>query len=237
MRKQSKSTKKWSIKGVFMIDVRKFIKENSDFEYKNFISQFTKTKFKICGVRIPHLRKFAKEIEPEYIELDNPNLTYEEILLYGFSASQFKNEDEQLEYLENLLPYIDDWSTCDEIVSSLKCLNNEKSYQKFNNLLDDGREYYVRVGIVGMMKNFIKTDKLEEILKKISELPEQEYYAKMAIAWLYAEICTFNFPIAKRQIEKTTDKFIRNRAISKANDSLRVTNFDKQELLKLKIKD
>lgn len=217
-----------------MINVKKFIKDNSDFRYANFNKQFIKTKYEICGVRIPILRKFAKEVEPEYIDLDG-KLSHEEILLYGFAAGQIKNEDEQLEYLQNILPYIDNWATCDCIIGDLKCLKSEKSYQYLSNLLQESQEYYVRVGIVGLMRFFLKTGKQEEVLKNIRAITNDAYYVKMAIAWLYAELATFNFERAKKEIAQTSDKFIRNRAISKSCDSFRVDKTQKAELSKLRV--
>ena len=217
-----------------MINIKKFIKDNSDFNYANFNRQFIKSQYEICGVRTPTLRKFAKDVEPEYIELEG-TLTHEEILLYGFAASYIKSEDEQIEYLQNILPYIDNWCTCDCIVCSFKQFKTDKSYDFLTELLQDEKEFYIRVGIVGLMRFFIKTDKLDEILKNISKITNEAYYVKMAIAWLYAEIATFNFNKAKREIEKTQDKFIRNRAISKACESFRVDKTQKEELQKFRI--
>lgn len=217
-----------------MINVKKFIRENSDFRYAEFNRQFIKSKYEICGVRIPLLRKFAKDIEPEYIDLDGV-LTHEEILLYGFAAGLIKDENEQIEYLQNILPYIDNWATCDSIVCDMKCFKTEKSYKFLMELLSDDREFFARAGLVGLMRFFIKTEKLEEILEKIRNIKNEAYYVKMATAWLYAELCTFNFERAKQEIEKTTDKFVRNRTISKANESNRVTKEQKKALANLRI--
>lgn len=219
-----------------MINIKKFLNDNADYEYARFNEKFISTKYKIIGVRLPILQKFAKDIEPEYIELEDSDLWHEEILLYGYAAGLIKNVDEQLEYLENILPYIDNWCTCDCIVSSLKKLTDEKSYQFFSSLLKDNREFYVRVGIVAMMRNFLKTDHLFEILKNLRMINNEAYYIKMAKAWFYAELCVFNSEIAKEEISKTSDKFVRNKAISKAKESYRVSPQVKEELEKLKLK-
>lgn len=219
-----------------MVNIKKFIKDHSDFYYAEFNKKFITSKYEIAGVRIPELKKFAKEVEPEYIDLEANNLTHEEILLYGFAAGWIKSEDEQLEYLENILPYIDNWATCDCIVSALKKLTGEKSYKYLCNLLSDSREFYVRVGIVAMMRNFLKTEKIEEVLSRIEKIKLENYYVKMAIAWLYCELCIIDIERGKKQIEKTSDKFIRNKAISKACDSFRVDKPQKEELQKLRIK-
>lgn len=216
-----------------MISVKKFLKENGDTTYADFNKKFITTKYQIIGVRIPLLRKFAKELEPEYIELGE-NLTHEEILLYGFSAGNFKTDEEQLEYLQNILPYIDNWATCDCIVPTLKKLTSEKAYNYFTNLLKDSREFYVRVGLIGLMRFFIKSDKISAILENISNIKTSAYYVQMATAWFYAELAISNFNLAKQEILNTQDKFICNKAISKARESFRLSKEQKQELLLLR---
>ncbi len=218
-----------------MINIKKFLFEHADEKYADFNKKFIKSAYQIVGVRIPILRKFAKEIEPEYIDLEDKSLTHEEILLYVYSAAEnYKTEDEQLEYLQNILPYIDNWCTSDCIDTALKSLTGEKSYQFFTNLLFDEREFYIRVGIVGLMFFFLKTDKLDEILKNLKKIKSQTYYVKMATAWFFAELSTFNFSLAKEEISKIQDKFIRNKSISKACESLRLNKEEKTELMNLK---
>ncbi len=217
-----------------MVNITKFLKENSDFGYANFNRKFIFTQYQILGVQIPTLRKFAKQLEPEYIDLQKSNLTHEEILLYGFAASEIESEAEQLEYLSNLLPYFDNWCTCDSVVCAMKKLNGDKSYKFFTKLLNDPREFYVRVGIVGLMRYFIKTEKLLDLLQNVRKVSNDAYYVKMAIAWLYAEVCATNFEAGKAEIETCKNEFIKNKSISKANESYRVTQEQKKLLLKLK---
>lgn len=217
-----------------MINIKSFLKNNSDFTYAEFNRKFISTQYPILGVRLPILRKFAKEIEPEYIDFDK-NLTHEEILLYIYCAGYFKTEDEQLEYLQNILPYIDNWCTCD-CTGALKQLKGEKSAQFFFDLLKSNAEFKIRVGIICLMKNFIKTQKLPQILKEIRKIKSDAYYVKMAIAWFYAELCAIDSTTAISEIKNTTDKFIRNKSISKAKESYRVPAPVKEELEKLRIK-
>lgn len=218
-----------------MINIKKFLKDNADFQYAEFDKKFIATKYPILGVRMPILKKFAKEIEPEYIDFDE-NLTHEEILLYAYSAGQIKSEDEQLEYLQNLLPYIDNWATCDGAMTALKKCNGEKSFKFYMDLIGTDKEFYIRVGIVGLMKFFINSDKLPEILTAFKRITSSAYYVKMALAWFYAELCASNFPVAYQEISSISDKFIRYKAISKARESFRVSKDHKDELLSLKTK-
>ena len=98
------------------------------------------------------------------------------------------------------------------------------------------KEFEIRVGIIGFIKNFLKTEKLIEILAQIREVKSDAYYVKMGISWFYAELCAFNSELAVGEIKNTKDKFIRNKSISKAKESYRVSATIKEELEKLRMK-
>ena len=85
------------------------------------------------------------------------------------------------------------------------------------------------------MRNFIKTDKIEEILTNFSKIKSDAYYVKMALAWFYAELATVNFDLAKKQISATKDAFIRNKSISKSCESYRLNIEQKTQLKQLKV--
>ncbi len=218
-----------------MDNIQSFLQKNSEHNLSNFNKKLIQSSHPILGVRTPKLRAFAKSIAPEAINLSSKNLTHEEILLYGFAAANCKTEAQQLQKLTTLLPVIDNWATCDCIVCSLKKLTGQTSYQFFTNLLSDNRPFYVRVGVVGLMRFFLKSTNAEEIVQNISKIQNDAFYVKMAIAWLVSELAISNFSLAKSFITSCPDKFIRNKAISKARDSFRISPPQKEELLKLRI--
>jgi len=217
-----------------MNNLKTILEQNKDSNYKDFNRKLITTKYPIKGVRIPILRKLAKENNFQDFKL-NDNMSHEEILYYGFSASHLKTEAEQLDALKQLLPYIDNWCTCDCIVASMKKLCKQNSYEFFTETLKDEREFYIRVGIIGLMRFFIKSDKIEDTVKNIMNIKSQDYYVKMAIAWFMAELCLYNPDLAKKSIANIQDKFTRNKAISKAKESFRINNDLKEELSKLRI--
>ena len=47
------------------MNVRKALFELEDLKYKEFSSKLTKTKYPIIGVRIPYIKKMAKEMKDE----------------------------------------------------------------------------------------------------------------------------------------------------------------------------
>ena len=114
----------------------------------------------ITGVRIPYMRKLAKEIakgDTKYF-LDNYNIeTHEEFLLKGIVilSSKFSLE-EKFAYLEKYVPEIYDWSGCDVLVSTLKCKDDELHlvYDFIMKYRYSKNEYETRFMIV-MLFNFL----------------------------------------------------------------------------------
>lgn len=83
----------------------------------------------VTGVRVPYLRRLAKEIIKGDVKdfLDNYIIeTHEEFLLKGIviGSSKFSLE-EKFAYLEKFVPEIYDWSGCDVVLSSFKFKDNE----------------------------------------------------------------------------------------------------------------
>lgn len=207
--------------------ITEFLKQHADDKYKSFNSKLISTKYKIWGVRLPQLKKFAKKLSLQ----DFKTITsLEEVLLFGYTASNFKTEDEQLSALSKLLPYIDNWCSCDCVVQALKKLNGDKSYKFFTDLLNASSPWYIRVAIVGLMRYFITSKYILEIMQNLKNVKNNDYYVKMALAWFYAELCVTNYNLAKKCIAQIQDKFVLKKAISKANDSFRLTNKEKYAL-------
>ena len=66
------------------MEIKTWIKENSEEKYKSFTEKLVKTKYEIVGIRTPKLRKFAKELLKKYgvdsLKMLSDNI-YEEIML------------------------------------------------------------------------------------------------------------------------------------------------------------
>lgn len=90
-----------------------------DLGYKDFHSKLMPTvnKEKIIGVRVPELRKLAKEINKSDIKAEFlktlPHKYYEEDNLHAFLIEQIKDFDECISALDKFLLYVDNWATCD----------------------------------------------------------------------------------------------------------------------------
>ena len=106
-----------------MTDTEKYVCEKlfsmQDLKYKEFHSKLMPTVESdlVIGVRTPELRKFAKEfskteMSEEFLQ-NLPHKYYEENNLHAFMISSMKDFDKTVEKLNDFLPYVDNWATCD----------------------------------------------------------------------------------------------------------------------------
>lgn len=219
---------------------QELLKYKEDKNFIDFNKKLISTKYEMLGVKIPNIRLLVKNVsdgEIKQILKANHTDTFEEILFKGFLLGKLKGEDELKEQILKLLPYIDNWCTCDTVVSSLKQLKKENGlFNFFVSLTQDNREYYSRFGFVAIKCYYLKEEYIGKICNAILENKGQEYYIEMAKAWLIAEMCiNFKSDVVKILTCRKLSKFVQNKAIQKARESFRVDKPFKQELLKYKM--
>lgn len=221
------------------LDYLKSIKDSDDF--KSFNNKLITTKDKMIGIRVPKLRKLAKEISKTNIVsfLNNvKNDYYEEILVEGFVIGSITNKELFNKHFLEYIKKIDNWATCDMVISSCKIMKKDNSYYNYAcDFIKQKDAFIVRVGLVMMLDHYINDDYIDDILIRIDKINNDNYYVKMAIAWLIS-MCfvkykekTFNY-LKKNNL----DKFTYNKAIQKIIESLRVSAEDKKTLKEMKKK-
>ena len=95
------------------------LKELADKKYREFQMKLCPGVDNILGIRVPILRKYAKDLVKKYsleevlYSLDDKY--YESIMLQGMVIGLDKNRniEETLEYVKNFIPKIDNWAVCD----------------------------------------------------------------------------------------------------------------------------
>ena len=103
------------------MDILERIKEFEDNEYKKFHCRLMPgvDEDTVIGVRVPNLRKIAKEIygssEAEEFLNSLPHKYYEENNVHGMLLEKISDYDECIKRLDEFLPYIKTWATCDLI--------------------------------------------------------------------------------------------------------------------------
>ena len=138
-----------------MQEIRKKLNSLSDQEYKKFHSSLCPNAKNMIGVRIPELRRMAKEIAntngKEFLEKYQFEY-YEERMLQGFVIGYMQlTIEERIKYLDKFVPNIDNWAVCDCSVSTFKFTKKNmevmwKYIQKyFRNMLYMVHDFYIHL--------------------------------------------------------------------------------------------
>lgn len=217
-----------------------YLKSISEKEYKEFSSKITFTKYEILGIRLPKLRRIAKEISKgDYLSFlkVSENTYYEEVMLKLLVMANIKDINELMLYFDNAVNLIDNWALCDTFCNSLKIVKKNKDYflTKIDELMKSKQTYHIRVGLILLLCFYVEEEYLELILKYLDNIKSDEYYVNMGEAWLICEIFIKYENIGLKYLEHNKlNKFTINKSISKIRDSYRVSKEMKDYILKFK---
>lgn len=195
----------------------------------------------IIGVRTPDLKKYAKKLfkENNYGSFINdlPHKYYEENQLHAFIISLIKDYDECLSCFKKFLPYIDNWSTCDQSTPKAFSKNLDGLLKEIKEWIKSKETYTIRFGVSMLMRNYLDDNFKVEYLEMVSKIKSDEYYVNMMRAWYFATALAKQYDKTITYIEnKKLDVWTHNKAIQKAIESFRVTDEHKDYLRSLRIK-
>lgn len=214
-----------------------------DTKYRDFNSRLLPTVAPetIIGVRVPALRKLAKELgktpEAEAFLRELPHVYYEENCIHGFLIEQIRDFSQCVAALNVFLPYVDNWGTCDSM--SPKALKKEPELllEHIRRWLASGHTYTIRFGILCLMRHFLDENFRTDNLERVAAIRSEEYYVNMMIAWYFAEALAKQYGAALPYLqERKLAVWTHNKAIQKARESYRITAEQKEYLKSLKIK-
>ena len=216
-----------------------------DVPYGDFTHKLipTLSRERIIGVRLPALRKEAKNLakqQPEAVALflnSLPHYYHEENLLHGFLIEQVKAFDQAIAYTEAFLPYIDNWAVCDTFSPKLFLKHPKETYTHILQWLKSPQPYTIRYGIGLLLSNYLDDYFESGMLSLVANIQSDEYYVNMMIAWYFATALAKQQKYAIKFIEnKKLDDWTHNKAIQKAIESRRITDEQKAYLRSLKVK-
>lgn len=193
----------------------------------------------IIGVRVPDVRKLAKELmkEGNYSAFLNelPHKYYDENMLHGFLISEMKNYDECIRETERFLPFVDNWAVCDTMSPKVFKKNKEQLIIKIREWASSNETYICRFGIGMLMSHFLDGDFRAEYLEIPASVHSEEYYVNMMIAWFFATALSKQWDAVIPYIENgVLDVWVHNKTIQKARKSYRITDGQKQLLKAMK---
>lgn len=217
-----------------------------DEEYKKFNSKLCPdTNREMLGIKIPILRKLAKEVLNKddwenFVKKENPKY-FEEVILQGLIIAYSKiNFNEKLEYIKMFVPRMDSWAITDTFVPTLKIKQeNLKEYWNFIiKYVNSEKEFEVRFAIISMLDYFITDEYVDKVLEILNNVFHEGYYVKMGVAWTLAEIGVKYNEKAMNflNLENKLDKFTYNKTLQKMIESYRINESQKELLRKMKRK-
>lgn len=226
-------------------NIKQVLEQHIDDKFRTFTSTLIPGSRPILGVRVPMLRKIAKEIAKgdwkSFLE-DAIEDTYEEVAIKGFVIGYVKADlDVLMPYIIEHIEKINDWSLCDGFCSNLKIVEKHKEeFLQF--ILPYGKiddEYKQRLVAVMLMDYYLTDEYIDMSLEVLDSLKNEKYYCKMAVAWAIATAWAKQREITCCYMQagnNTLDDWTYNKAIQKMLESYRVSDEDKAMLREMKRK-
>lgn len=224
-----------------MEHIREKLFELQDKKYQEFHSKLCPNVNDIIGVRIPNLRKLAKQIakeNPKEYLGKVPKEYYEERMLQGFVIGYMKADlEEKLDYLDQFVPVIDNWAVCDCCTSTYKFANKypKEMWRYIQKYLSSNQEFELRFAIIMLMDYYLTEEYIDQVLAIFDSIQNEGYYVKMGIAWAISRAYV-KFPQKTMQLLQNNhlDNFTYNKALQKMIESYQIDKETKQILKEMK---
>lgn len=221
--------------------IQKKLLSMQDLKYKDFHKKLMPTipENRIIGIRIPVLRKYAKEIsgtrEAEDFLQSLPHKYYEENNLHAFLIEKITDYELAVKKTEEFLPYIDNWATCDSFQPKIFSKNRDRLIGKIYEWIGSEKPYTVRYAIGLLMNLYLDEWFKEEYMAMVAEIHSDEYYVKMMQAWYFATALAKQYDMALIYLtDNRLDAWVHNKSIQKAAESRRIDKNTKEYLKTLK---
>ena len=220
-------------------EFRDYLFEIAEEGYRDFALGGVITERALLGVRVPKCREIGKEIArgnyEEFLQF-NPEC-FEEVMIRGFVIAGLPYTEMKTR-LDDFIKLIDNWEICDTFVAALKSVkkNRDDFLNEIDKMLEKG-EFYTRVALVSLLDHYLDAEYLSVVFDRTLRVKNrEEYYVKMAVAWLVAT-CFAKYPEETMMFFKKAGlpKWTHNKAISKACESYRVDRDLKEELKRLRV--
>lgn len=210
--------------------------------YATFNQRIVNTKMPVIGVRVPDLRRLARELAPDMSAADISKLltvqneSFEYVLLCGLLITHARLDDQTaIDLTKQYLLHVDSWAHIDVFVEKKRRFVSEAWWDFALECLQSEAEFTVRYGVVSLMTNFLDEAQIDRVFAALRNVKHDGYYVKMALAWLYATAAVNFFEKTLAELEnRQIDAWMRNKAYQKMRESRRFTPRQQQIILKNK---
>lgn len=211
-------------------------------QYAAFNKSIVNTKMPVVGVRVPDLRRLARELAPgmsaadisELLTAQNESFDY--VLLCGLLITHARLDDQTaIDLTKQYLPHVDSWAHIDIFVEKKRRFAGEVWWDFALECLQNEDEFTVRYGVISLMTNFLDEAHINQVFAALRNVKHDGYYVKMALAWLYTTAAVHFFELTLAELENEhIDTWTRNKAYQKMRESRRFTPEEQAVILKKK---
>jgi len=210
--------------------------------YAAFNKRIVNTKMPVIGVRVPDLRRLARELAPDMSAagisklLTARNESFDYVLLCGLLITHARLDDQTaINLTKQYLPHVDSWAHIDVFVEKKRRFAGEVWWDFALECLQSEAEFTVRYGVISLMTNFLDEAHIDQVFAVLRNVKHDGYYVKMALAWLYATAAVHFFELTLAELENEhIDTWTRNKAYQKMRESRRFTPEQQAIILKNK---
>jgi 3-methyladenine DNA glycosylase AlkD len=187
----------------------------------------------VIGVRMPRLRRLAREVErsPDrnaFLE-ELPHASYEENQLHAILICHISDYREAIKQVDTFLPYVDNWATCDAMSPHAFKGHPEGLFCDVKRWVGGTRTYPARFGVGVLMKYLLDDKTFDEGMLELAaetgnaayhDRPNGSYYVRMMVAWYFACILSQHPAAALPWLEqRRLGRWVHNKTIQKALES------------------
>ena len=210
--------------------------------YAAFNQRIVNTKMPVIGVRVPDLRRLARELAPDMSAADISKLltakneSFDYVLLCGLLITHARLDDQTaIDLTKQYLPHVDSWAHIDIFVEKKRRFAGEMWRDFALECLQSEAEFTVRYGVIALMTNFLDEAHIDQVFAALRGIKHDGYYVKMALAWLYATAAVHFFDLTLAELENEhIDAWTRNKSYQKMRESRRFTPEEQEIILKNK---
>ena len=210
--------------------------------YAAFNQRIVNTKMPVVGVRVPDLRRLARELAPNMSAADisklltAKNRSFDYVLLCGLLITHARLDDQAaIDLTKQYLPCVDSWAHIDIFIEKKRRFAGEVWWDFALECLQNEDEFAVRYGVISLMTNFLDKAHIDQVFAVLRNVKHDGYYVKMALAWLYATVAVHFFELTLAELENEhIDTWTRNKAYQKMRESRRFTPEQQAVILKKK---
>lgn len=204
------------------MNVRERLENLADLQYRQFSSKLVPGS-DMLGVRLPELRKIAREIAAQdwrvYLKEAREDY-FEEVMLQGMVLGYIQKAPAQeiLDYASAFVPKIRNWSVNDSFCATFSLAEREPElvWNWLEGYRNSEREFEQRMCAVMLMDHYLREEWIDHVLDWLGQIRPRFYYARMAVAWAaataYAQFPekTENF---KRKLDAETKRLMEQKML------------------------